>query len=86
MSKKILVLEKNTWLQAYHIRNFELGILQDKIPWINEKYINCYYKPACGALFDYVCLNNGILKKAELCWFKNFDLKNLFINLIFSIF
>lgn len=53
MSGIILELEKNTWIQAYQIRNFELGILQDKTPWINEKYVNCYYKPACGALFDY---------------------------------
>lgn len=52
MSNKILPLEKNTWIQAYHIRNFELGILQSKTPWIYEKYINCYYKPS-GALFNH---------------------------------
>lgn len=30
MSGKILALEKNTWIQAYQIRNFELGVLQKK--------------------------------------------------------
>lgn len=43
MSGKILALEKNTWIQAYQIRNFELGVLQKKTPWILSKHINCYY-------------------------------------------
>lgn len=30
MSKRILELEKSTWIQAYQIRNFELGVLQKK--------------------------------------------------------
>lgn len=75
MSKKILVLEKNTWLQAYHIRNFELGILQDKIPWINEKYINCYYKPACGALFDYCMPEQRYFEKSGVMLVQKFRFK-----------
>lgn len=43
MSKRILELEKSTWIQAYQIRNFELGVLQKKTPWILSKHINCYY-------------------------------------------
>lgn len=43
MDKIILPLETNPWIQAYHIRNFELSILQNKTPWIYNKYINYYY-------------------------------------------
>ena len=75
MSKKILVLEKNTWLQAYHIRNLEIGILQDKIPWINEKYINCYYKPACGALFDYCMPEQRYFEKSGVMLVQKFRFK-----------
>ena len=40
---RILPLEKNPWIQTYQLRNYELGILQDKQPWIFSKYINIYY-------------------------------------------
>ena len=40
---KILPLEKKPWIQAYHLRNYELGILQEKKPWVYNKYINIYY-------------------------------------------
>lgn len=39
----ILPIETNPWIQAYLIRNFELGLLQDKVPWIYNKYINICY-------------------------------------------
>lgn len=53
MSKRILELEKNTWIQAYQIRNFELGVLQKKTPWILSKHINCYYDPKAMGIFNH---------------------------------
>ncbi|MCQ2426785.1 MAG: hypothetical protein MJ137_00090 [Clostridia bacterium] len=41
----ILYLEENPWIQTYQLRNFELGVLQCKSPWIFGQYINCYYDP-----------------------------------------
>ena len=41
------------WIKAYQIRNFELGILQDKTPWILSKYINCTYTAKAEAMFDH---------------------------------
>ena len=40
---RILPLEKNPWIQAYQLRNYELGVLQSKTPWVYNKYINVYY-------------------------------------------
>lgn len=39
-----LPIIENPWIQTYQIRNFELGILQEKKPWIYGKYINCCCK------------------------------------------
>ena len=39
----ILPLEKNPWIQAYQLRNYELGVLQSKTPWVYNMYINVYY-------------------------------------------
>ena len=49
----ILPINDNPWIQAYQIRNFELGILQEKAPWILGKYINCSYTAKSEALFDH---------------------------------
>ena len=53
MSKRILELEKSTWIQAYQIRNFELGVLQKKTPWILSKHINCYYDSKAMGIFNH---------------------------------
>ena len=39
-----LPIIEEPWIQTYQIRNFELGVLQDKVPWIYGKYINCCCK------------------------------------------
>ena len=40
---RVLPFEKNPWIKTYQLRNYELGILQEKQPWIFSKYINIYY-------------------------------------------
>ena len=40
MIKELPIID-NPWIQTYQIRNFELGILQNQVPWIYGKYINC---------------------------------------------
>ena len=53
MGAILLPLEKNPWIQAYQIRNFELGILQEKQPWVFCNYINCYYDKKAKDKFCY---------------------------------
>jgi len=65
MSKKIIKLETNTWIQAYHIRNYELGILQTKTPWIFSKYINCYYNPQANSYFDHYMPEGRFFAKSK---------------------
>lgn len=54
MKKITLSLETNPWIQAFQMRNYELGIMQEKTPWILSKYINCYYYDKGSALFYHV--------------------------------
>lgn len=56
MKKKCLKnssIGKKPWIQAYHFRNYELGLLQDKAPWIFSKYINCCYNSKASGLFNH---------------------------------
>lgn len=53
-----LPIIEDTWIQTYQIRNYELGILQDKIPWVYGKYINCYYNPQEEDCFNH-CMSAG---------------------------
>lgn len=58
MDKRILDLEKNVWIRTYQIRNFELGLLQSRTPWIYSKYINCYYDSKALGIFNH-CTPEG---------------------------
>lgn len=62
--KTILPLVTDTWIQTYHIRNFELGLLQTYTPWIYSKYINCYYDPTADGRFNH-CMPSGRYFESE---------------------
>jgi hypothetical protein len=53
-----LPIIEDPWIQTYQIRNYELGIVQDKTPWIYSKYINCYYDPDEEDCFNH-CVSSG---------------------------
>jgi len=64
---KKLPITENPWIQAYHMRNFELGVMQHKTPWIYAKYINCYYNhnPKAKIIFDHCISKSGRFFSAE---------------------
>lgn len=81
MSKRILELEKNTWIQAYQIRNFELGVLQSKTPWIYSKYINCYYHPKGTVLFYHCMPEQRYFAKNKALIVQRFKFDKTFLSL-----
>ena len=67
MSGKILALEKNTWIQAYHIRNYELGILQKKTPRAFSAYAGQSRVHSRDRAFDVCHLLCGVPCNAGSC-------------------
>jgi len=55
---RYLPLQMHPWIQAYHLRNFELGVLQEKEPWILGKYINCFFDGTSEMMFSH-CTPEG---------------------------
>lgn len=72
MNKKVLPLENNTWIQTYHIRNYELGLLQDKTPWIFSKYINCYYDAKARGKFNHCTPEGRYFAKSKVFLIQKF--------------
>jgi len=73
---KILPIVENPWIQAYHMRNFELGVMQHKTPWIYAKYINCYYNSKARSVFDHCISASGrFFSGEEAMLFQNFLFK-----------
>lgn len=81
MSGKILALEKNTWIQAYHIRNYELGILQKKTPWILSKHINCYYDFKAMGIFNHCMSEKRYFAKSKAMIVQKFRFDKRFLSL-----
>lgn len=81
MSKRILELEKNTWIQAYHIRNYELGILQKKTPWILSKHINCYYDPRAMGIFNHCMPEKRYFVKSKAMLVQKYRFDKSFLSL-----
>lgn len=77
----ILELERNTWIQAYHIRNFELGILQKKTPWILSKYINCYYDSKSMGIFGHCMPEKRYFAQSKALIVQKFRFDKSFLQL-----
>lgn len=81
MSVKILELEKNTWIQTYHMRNFELGLVQNKYPWILGQYINCYYDHKSMAMFSHCMPDGRYFEKRNVMCVQKFRFDKKFLSL-----
>lgn len=79
---KILPIVEKPWIQAYQLRNFELGVMQNKTPWIYAKYINCIYNPKSKIIFDHCISTSGrFFSHEKAMLFQRFILKNEIFNL-----
>lgn len=81
MKNKVLPLEKNTWIQAYHIRNYELGVLQNKTPWILSKHVNCKYDPKAVVLFNHCTPEKRYFSKSKALIVQRFRFDKSFLSL-----
>ena len=60
--------EFSNWKKTHgfkHIRNFELGILQKKVPWILSKHINCYYDSKAMGIFNHCMSEKRYFAKSK---------------------
>lgn len=81
MQNKILELEMNTWIQTYHIRNYELGLVQKKYPWVLSKYINCYYDPKAIGIFNHCMPERRYFSNSKVMLVQNFKFEKSFLSL-----
>jgi len=72
----ILYLEEKPWIQTYQLRNFELGVLQRKSPWIFGKYINCYYDPEAKKKFCHYMPDGRYFQKCGATMVKRYAVEN----------
>ena len=63
MSKRILELEKNTWIQAY--QEFWTWDFTEKVPWILSKHINCYYDSKAMGIFNHCMSEKRYFAKSK---------------------
>lgn len=81
MQARILEIEKNTWIQTYHIRNFELGLLQNNVPWILGQYINCFYHSKAKARFNHCMPEKRYFEKKNVMSVQKFRFNKDFLSL-----
>lgn len=81
MQSKILELEMNTWIQTYHIRNYELGLVQKKYPWVLSKYVNCYYDPKALGIFNHCMPERRYFSNSQVMLVQNFKFEKSFLSL-----
>lgn len=63
------------------IRNFELGVLQKKTPWILSKHINCYYDSKAMGIFNHCMPEKRYFTKYKALIVQKFRFDTSFLSL-----